>query len=111
MNETNQLNLEDTFKMVTLGQEATEYVAPTTKNITDLKVVSTSFELLDGEGIDKDKQEFKYKYFIFEDEEYRVPNPVLGNLKAILEKKPDLKEFSVSKTGTGLETRYTVIPL
>ena len=35
----------------------------------------------------------------------------ITSLKAILEKKPDLKDFSVAKTGTNLDTRYTVIPL
>jgi len=97
--------------MVTLGEEAKQYVQPTTKNITDLKVVSTSFPLEDREGKDKEGQVFKYKVVVVEGEEYRVPNSVIGNLHAILEKKPDLKEFSVSKTGTNLDTRYTVIPL
>jgi len=32
-------------------------------------------------------------------------------LKAILEKKPDLKTFSVSKKGQGMNTVYTVIPM
>ena len=76
-----------------------------------MKVVSTSFPLEDREGIDNDKQPFKYKVIIVDGEEYRVPSSVLGSLKAILEKKPDLKEFTVSKVGNGMDTRYTVIPL
>ena len=44
-------------------------------------------------------------------EDYRVPGKVLGDLKAILEKKPTLKKFAVSKKGTGIQTSYTVIPL
>ena len=97
--------------MVTLGESARQYESPKTKNITELKVVSTSFNLEDGEGTDSKGEKFKYKFFVIEGEEYRVPASVLGNLKAILEKKPDLKEFSVSSTGTGMDTRYTVIPL
>ncbi len=97
--------------MVTLGEGARQYVPPTTNNITDLKVVSTSYPLEDREGKDKDEKVFKYKVIIVDGEEYRVPNTVIASLKAILEKKPDLKEFSVSKTGANLDTRYTVIPL
>lgn len=97
--------------MGTLGEEASQYEQPKTKNITDLKVVSTSYPLQDREGKDTNDKVFKYKVFIVDGEEYRVPSSVLGSLKAILEKKPDLKEFSVSKTGSGMDTRYTVIPL
>jgi len=97
--------------MATLSEEASQYEKPTTKNIADLKVVSTSFPVEDREGKDSDGKVFKYKAVVVDGEEYRVPSSVLGSLKAILEKKPDLKDFSVSKTGTNLDTRYTVIPL
>ncbi len=76
-----------------------------------MEVVSTSYPLEDREGTDKDGKVFKYKVVVVDGVDYRVPNSVIGNLKAILEKKPDLKDFSVSKTGANLETRYTVIPL
>ena len=97
--------------MATLSEEASQYEKPTTKNIADLKVVSTSFPVEDREGKDSDGKVFKYKAIVVDGEEYRVPSSVLGSLKAILEKKPDLKDFSVSKTGTNLDTRYIVIPL
>lgn len=97
--------------MAKLIDEAKEYVAPTTKNIADLKEVDVNIELHNRTGKDKDDNEFKYKVLIIDDEEYRVPSSVLGNLKAVLEKKPDLKRFAVSKQGTGMNTRYTVIPL
>jgi len=90
---------------------AKEYEAPTTKNIADLKEVSVDLELEDRSGKDKDGDEFKYKVIVVDKEDYRVPGSVLGNLKAVLAKKPDLKRFAVSKQGTGMNTRYTVIPL
>ena len=31
--------------------------------------------------------------------------------KAIREEKPDLKTFKVKKTGEGLKTEYTIIPI
>ncbi len=97
--------------MVTIGEGAKNYEPPKKLDITDLKVVSTSFPLEDREGKDQDKIIFKYKVIVVDGEEYRVPNPVIASLKEILEKKPNLKEFSVSKTGSNLDTRYTVIPL
>jgi len=35
----------------------------------------------------------------------------LKSLKAILEENPNLKDFKVKKSGTGMSTEYTVIPL
>lgn len=97
--------------MAKLFEEAAKYEAPKTRNIADLKLVDVSLELEDREGVDENKKPFKYKVIVFEGEEYRVPGSVLGSLKAILEKNPNLKKFSVSKQGTGMNTRYTVIPM
>lgn len=93
-----------------LKDYAREFKPEQTKNIADLPEVNVNVELLDGEGIDKDDKPFKYKYIEVNGEKYRVPGVVLGDLKAILEKKPELKTFSVTKKGEGLKTRYTVIP-
>ena len=97
--------------MATLMEEAKNYEAPTTKNIADLKEVPVNLELLDRTGRGSDGEEFKYKVIKIDGVEYRVPGSVLGNLKVISEKKPDLKKFAVSKQGTGMNTRYTVIPI
>lgn len=97
--------------MAKLNEEALNYTAPTTKNIADLEVVQTNLELQDRVGKDSNGEEFKYKVIIVNGEEYRVPGSVLGNLKAILENKADLKTFKVTKQGTGMNTKYTVIPL
>ena len=96
----------------TLGEEAKAYEPQQTKNISDLREVSVDLVLEDREGTNKETHEtFKYKVIVVDGEEYRVPGKVLGDLKAILEKKPSLKTFAVSKKGTGLNTQYTVIPL
>jgi len=98
--------------MAKLKEEAQAYEPPTTKNIADLDVVDVELELEDREGKNSDTNEaFKYKVIIVNGEEYRVPGSVLGSLKAVLEKKPTLKKFSVSKQGQGMNTRYTVIPI
>lgn len=96
----------------TLREEAMAYEPQQIKNISDLPEVSVDLVLEDREGTNKDTQEvFKYKVTILNGEEYRVPGKVLGDLKAILEKKPTLKRFAVSKKGMGFNTQYTVIPL
>lgn len=97
--------------MPTLKEEAEAYTPPQTKNIADLEVVSVEMNLEDREGINSVGKEFKYKVIVVDGEEYRVPGKVIGDLKAILEKKPKLTSFSVSKKGSGLGTQYTVIPL
>ena len=83
-----------------------------TKNIADLPEVATDFETYNGEGKNKETGEvFKYKYVQVNGDEYRLPWVVIRDLKVIKEHKPDLKKFKVAKTGSGLDTRYTVIPL
>ena len=94
-----------------LNEEATAYEPPQTKNIADLEVVMTDVEVEDRDGLDKENKKFFYKVVVIEGEDYRVPNSVLKALKAILEEKPDLKAIKVKKTGEGLNTEYTVVPL
>jgi hypothetical protein len=98
--------------MPTLSEFAKTYVPTTTKNISDLDEVTTNLPLEDREGTDKQGNTFKYKVIVVEGEDYRVPNSVIGNLKAILGKKPTMTKFSVARQGkTKDDTKYTVIPL
>jgi hypothetical protein len=97
--------------MATLREEARAYEPQLTKNIADLKQVSVDMALEDRTGRDKEGVEFKYKVIVVDGDDYRVPGKVIGDLKAILEKKPTLKTFSVAKKGMGLNTQYTVIPM
>lgn len=99
--------------MSTIGEEAKDYEPKQTKNIADLDKVSVDLQIEPDErsGTDKDGNVFKYKVTIIDEEEYRVPNSVLKALKVHLEQKPDLKEFKVVKSGEGLNTTYTVVPL
>jgi hypothetical protein len=98
--------------MPTLSEFAGTYSSEATKNISDLKEVSTSLNLEDREGKDKDGNTFKYKVVVVDGIDYRVPSSVIGNLKAILEKKPSMTKFSVARQGkTKDDTKYTVIPL
>ena len=99
-------------KMETIKQAAQNFVPQTTKNIADLPEVNIeTMQLEDREGKDNEGASFKYKVIVVNGEEFRVPGSVIGSIKGILEKKPELKRISVSKTGQGMQTRYTVIPI
>ena len=96
--------------MGTLREEAQAYKPQQMKNITELEVIRTDLEVKEetfGEGAET----FIAKTFEVDGEKYRIPVSVLNGLKAILEKKPDLKTFQVAKSGQGMSTKYTVIPL
>lgn len=98
--------------MAKLNEEAMAYEPPKTKNIADLELVLVAeVEVEERTGNDKEGKEFSYKVIVIEGEEYRVPNSVLKALKTILGTRPDLKAIKVTKTGEGLNTDYTVIPL
>jgi hypothetical protein len=88
-----------------------------TKNIADLKDVSTDLDLIDDEfevtdKVTKQLKVVKQKVIIVNGESYRVPNSVIAQLKVVLEDNPGCKKFKVKKSGSTIDdTRYMVIPL
>jgi len=93
--------------MATIKEEAIGFESKSKiKNISDLPSVDTNLVVHS-----EDNVEFPYKYVELNGERYRVPTSVLSSLKAILEENPALKKFKVKKTGEGMNTEYTVIPL
>lgn len=97
--------------MATVKESAQLYEAPQSKNIADLDKVKVDLDLFEGRGKDNEGKEFTYKFIEVNGERYRVPGSVLGGLKAVLKKIPNLKYFSVIKDGAGMATRYQVIPM
>ena len=94
-----------------ISEEAVNYEPGALANISDLQVVRTDAEIKTETFKEGTDEEFRVKVITVDGIKYRVPNIVLGNLKAILAEKPDLKSFKVRKDGAGMNTRYTVIPL
>ena len=94
-----------------LKDTAKAYESKSIGNIADLPKVSTDLIVEDREGVNEEGKPFNYKVITFEGNEYRVPASVLKSLKAILEDNSELKSFKVRKTGQGMATEYTVIPL
>lgn len=97
--------------MASIKDEAKAYMSPQTKNIAELDSISTGIQVIDETFNSGEENEFTIKLAKIKGVNYRVPISVLKSLKAILEVKPDLKTFKVQKTGTGMNTEYTVIPL
>ena len=87
-------------------EEAEEYEPPQTKNIADLGVVDLGSEVKEEKDV-----EFPYKYIEKDNERYRVPITVIKSIKALKEDKKDLRFVKVKRTGEGLKTEYTVIPV
>jgi len=98
-------------KMVNLKEEAKAYESQRTFNIADLPEVSVMLNVEDRRATNEEGKEFSYKVIVVDKQEYRVPASVLKSLKAILEDNPNLKIFKVLKTGSGMGTEYTVVPL
>ena len=97
--------------METLMNESLNYKPPKSLNIADLEAVSLNNVIEDREKKDSEGKLFKYKVILVDGEEYRVPGPVLGAIKEILQEKPDLKTVKVKKKGEGINTKYTVVQL
>ena len=106
-----QLNIGGNTKMAKLSEEAQAYEPPKTKNIADLEVVRTDLEIIEKEFTRSDGETFSMRVVTVDGEDYRVPVSVLKSLKAILEEKPGLKCFKVKRSGEGMKTEYTLIPL
>ncbi len=90
---------------------AKEYEPQRMRNITDLEVVRTDIEIKEEDRKDQNNEEYHVMFIVVDKEEYRVPASVLAQLKAIIEAKPDIKTFKVTKTGEGKGTKYQVISL
>ncbi len=97
--------------MGTLKEEAEAYEPTKIKNISELESIPVNLQVEEKEFTREDKTTFTVKVVVLNDEDYRVPTSVLKNLKVMVNENPDLKEFKVVKTGEGLKTEYTVIPL
>ena len=99
--------------MATIADEAKAYMPPQTLNIAELEFVPVDMDLDEETHTtmkDGKEEQFTIKVIVVEDKKYRVPTSVLKGLKGLLEKLPDTKYFCVSKSGSGMNTEYQVLP-
>lgn len=97
--------------MATLRDSAKAYEPMKTKNIADLEAVSLDAVFEERTGKDKEGKDYQYSVVVVLGMDYRVPDTVLKDIKAIMEAKPTLKTVKVIKKGQGMGTQYTVVPL
>lgn len=92
--------------MTKLSEVAKAYEPKQVKNIAELEVVSSDLDVKEETEV-----EFPYKYTIVDGTRYRIPTSVIAQLKVLLEDNPNLKQFKVRKSGSGMGTEYIVIPV
>lgn len=102
---------KETKNMATLRESAKAFKPKTTKSITELKSVNTEFDIETKMFIDKDGKEFSIQVIEVDGEEYRVPVSVIKQLKEQLAENSGMTKFKVRKSGEGMNTSYTVVPL
>ena len=88
---------------------AQAYEPQTTKNICELEKVPVTIDIKEATYTKEDGTDFQVLETEVEGQKYRVPKSVLPQLKAFLEKKPDMEFFTVSKSGSGMNTQYHVM--
>jgi uncharacterized FlaG/YvyC family protein len=103
-------------KMVNIRQMASTYEAPETKNIADLEKFSLDLEIETKEFRRKEpkageSETFSINVVTIDDQEYRVPTTVIGQIKVIMQNQPEVKEVKVIKSGSGFNTKYQVLAL
>ena len=96
--------------MGSIKEQAQAYMPPQTKNIAELEYVDINTDMVVEEHTNSKGEDFTVNVATIEGNKYRVPNSVLEALKGIIEKFPDTKYFCVSKSGTGMSTKYQVLP-
>jgi len=95
--------------MATIRETAKAYQPPQTLNIADLDSVDLdSLQVDEKESKNQEGETFKYKFVTIDGKEYRIPNTVFEEIQTIIGLKPEVKKVKVSKTGSGLGTRYKV---
>jgi hypothetical protein len=97
--------------MTTLRQAAKKYEPKTTLNVSDLKEVSTENDIMTKSFTKNDGEMVSYQAIEVDGQEYRMPISVIKQLKEMIDEKPNMTKFKVKKSGTGMSTKYTVIPL
>ena len=96
--------------MATIKQTAMEY-SNAFGSICELDLISVEADIKRVTRNRKDGTAFNVNEIEVLGKTYRVPNSVVRDLKVIIQSKPDLKTFKVVKSGQGLATQYTVVPM
>lgn len=84
---------------------------PKTLNISEIEKVSVDIEVKSETKTNSKGEQYTQDFIEVDGQKYRIPKSVLFDLKTMLEEKPDMTHFKVTRKGVGRDdTRYTVIP-
>jgi len=97
--------------MATLKETAQVYEPTQMKNVADLDKVPLGIKVEEKTFKEGTPDEFRANIITIEEDDYRVPNTVLKTIKELLGHNPALQFVKVLKSGEGVKTTYTVIPL
>lgn len=95
--------------MTSIKDMSMAYKPMTTENICVLEKVPVDIDVKENTYTKEDGTDFQVLETEIEGQKYRIPKSVLPQLKVFLEKKPDMKFFTVSKSGSGMNTQYHVM--
>lgn len=94
-----------------MKKAAESYEPKKSRTIDELKEVSMKLDVKEMTRQDRDGEDYTYNYVEVDGKEYRIPGPVLDQLKVQLKENPDLQRYKVNKEGEGYNSKYTVIIL
>ena len=104
-------------KQLTLKDLAQQEKPRIFKKIEDFEAININNEISERTCMTKEGKEFTIKELSLynkdtdEVDRVRIPQTVIWGLQALLRHDPNLKYFRVIKTGEGMNTRYTVLPV
>lgn len=96
--------------MAKLNELAQAYVPQQTLNISELDQIKVDIDVTTEEHTNKDGEVFSVNIAMIDGKKYRIPTSVIEGLKGLLKKMPNLKVITVLKSGTGMGTKYQVLP-
>lgn len=91
-----------------IKQAALNFEADTMNHIVDLDKVSVNLALFEQEKTSSKGEKYNQFYTVINNKKYLIPGKVLEFLQEKLELKPDIEFFKVTRTGSGLATKYKV---
>jgi len=107
-----EMGLQHDAHGVSIEEAAKNFKTAKMSIISDVVSVPVNTFIYREDVAERNGQEaYSFYYAIIGGTSYRVPKSVLFQLREILEAGTQFSNFHVQKTGEGLKTQYTVIPL
>lgn len=96
---------------LTIKDAAMAHIPDEMLHVADLPEISVNLTLQSRDRQNQKGETYKQLYTEINGRKYLVPQKVLEIIQGILKLKPSVSRVKVSKTGSGLATKYKVEPL